>query len=837
MRRFWLLAVVGMLFGLSCSADEPGAPPVANTVRDDLAGAGIEIPDGAYDGAEPITVAAGATIATALPGDSALIVRAVGPAVKFGPPGTVFDRPVTLSVPFSVREYNEAELSGRSIAVLSQSDGSEVGFEIGPVGLESVGFEIGPVGLEVVGFEIGPVGIEQNRPGALFDALFVFPVEHFTTYQVVVVGSELEPDTEPECGDDEPCPDHGVCTDGVCGPCVAQCVGKQCGDDGCGRLCGVCSDNLVCEAGQCAEMICEPQCEDLECGDDGCGDTCGACDDTEVCVEGLCVDGPCESLCDGKECGDDGCEGTCGDCLDGMVCVEGQCTTICVPDCGTAECGDDGCGGSCGLCADGQLCENGACAAPCTPSCEAKTCGDDGCDGSCGECGDNQVCDIGVCVCKPDCDGKECGDDGCGFTCGTCEYSAATCDDNGQCQCEPQCKEKNCGPDGCGGECGNCDSSKEFCNPGGVCECVPSCAPNTCGVDGCGGNCGPCDAGYECQGDVCTLAPPTCSGFCGGIASSGCNCAPGCAAAGDCCPDYCDFCAKDDPQGCCTPACQVGNEGAPNGCGGFCGDGAACDEATFKGSCYDNTVVECVTGLIAVYSCEATFQQCWVDPQGVPGCVDCVPNCAGQDDTMPDGCGGYCGTGKKCLASSCKGDLAVDCQDGFQTIYDCAGSAMVCQLVDQNAVCMPCEPDCTGKPNGADDGCGGFCENACPIAEIGMCEGTVLHTCDATGIVVSYDCAIEKKTCEMDPAGAKCVDAVIVCPQCNGKQPFEDDGCGGQCPDLCSKGPTTAVCAGNNQLLYCDAGFIGQEDCAANGMDCVDATGPAGPAATCEGGT
>jgi hypothetical protein len=47
-------------------------------------------------------------------------------------------------------------------------------------------------------------------------------------------------------------------------PCVTDCRGKDCGDDGCGGSCGECSDPLTCQAAQCA-------CPD---GGDICGGAC-----------------------------------------------------------------------------------------------------------------------------------------------------------------------------------------------------------------------------------------------------------------------------------------------------------------------------------------------------------------------------------------------------------------------------------------------------------------------------------------------------------------------------------------------------------------------------------
>jgi len=196
-------------------------------------------------------------------------------------------------------------------------------------------------------------------------------------------------------------------------PCLPQCEGKECGDDGCGGECGSCPEVApICTAdGKCAiEEVCS--CDGLECGDDGCGNSCGKCPGTQdECKNGQCV---CVPACYGKECGDDGCGGSCGECETG-VCLGHQC---CIPDCALKECGDDGCAGSCGICTGTQDgCVEGLCV--CLPACDGKDCGPDGCGGSCGDCaGEQDECQGGICVCVPDCGVANCGDDGCGGLCG-----------------------------------------------------------------------------------------------------------------------------------------------------------------------------------------------------------------------------------------------------------------------------------------------------------------------------------------------------------------------------------------------------------------------------------
>jgi hypothetical protein len=74
--------------------------------------------------------------------------------------------------------------------------------------------------------------------------------------------------------------------------CVPQCDGKQCGDDGCGDICGHCytmegalNDDLCLPDQTCT--VCG--CGEKECGVDACGSPCGQCPSFHTCsVDGLC---------------------------------------------------------------------------------------------------------------------------------------------------------------------------------------------------------------------------------------------------------------------------------------------------------------------------------------------------------------------------------------------------------------------------------------------------------------------------------------------------------------------------------------------------------------------
>ncbi|MCA9607115.1 MAG: hypothetical protein KC619_16025, partial [Myxococcales bacterium] len=70
----------------------------------------------------------------------------------------------------------------------------------------------------------------------------------------------------------QPTPDAGVVVPPPvdAGGCVPSCVGRTCGDDGCGGSCGTCTTG-TCEAGTCS---CTPNCVGRTCGDDGCGGSC-----------------------------------------------------------------------------------------------------------------------------------------------------------------------------------------------------------------------------------------------------------------------------------------------------------------------------------------------------------------------------------------------------------------------------------------------------------------------------------------------------------------------------------------------------------------------------------
>ncbi|MEK7136815.1 MAG: peptidoglycan DD-metalloendopeptidase family protein, partial [Patescibacteria group bacterium] len=92
-----------------------------------------------------------------------------------------------------------------------------------------------------------------------------------------------------------------------------------------------------------------PDCVGKQCGPDGCGGTCGECFTDQVCnAQYQCAQCPSSMDCDSRECGPDPvCGESCGDCTPPTACdTNGSC--ICIPDCTDKLCGeDDGCGGGC----------------------------------------------------------------------------------------------------------------------------------------------------------------------------------------------------------------------------------------------------------------------------------------------------------------------------------------------------------------------------------------------------------------------------------------------------------------------------------------------------------
>ncbi len=629
---------------------------------------------------------------------------------------------------------------------------------------------------------------------------------------------------------------HYGCLDG--GGCVADCVGKSCGNDGCGGTCGSCGDGLTCQGSAC---VAEPPSD---------GDPCGPITYTGCCSGAQLV--YCSGgVLDVVNCGNDGCGWSSGndyyDCNQSGADPSGAfplaCPAPCEPQCSGKQCGDDGCGGSCGQCAAGEECDAGQCVGGCAPDCAGKSCGSDGCGGVCGVCAGTETCDAaGQCApnCVADCAGKQCGGDGCGGSCGTCG-SPATCNSDGQCvsSCTPDCTGLDCGDDGCGGTCGTCGGD-EICSAG-VCELVGT---------GCG------DVAFEGVCDYSTGVVTWCNS--GEIEQTACQ--SGCcgwtgAEDGNWCWDAqnCGYCVNE---------CSLGD----TGCSAQGTHQWTCADATANFPCRQRVFTQCPTGCdAAVGACEACVPNCSGKSCGDDGCggscgacppgeqcsvitgscelQPCVADCTGKV-CGDDGCGGNCGgcaADEQCEAGQCvPGTCVPDCGDKECGPDGCSGTCGSCaeaQICSATGQCVAvCVPDCAGKACGA-DGCGGTC-GSCPdgqFCDAGACSDTCTPACAG-------------KSCGDDGCGSTCgtCEATLTCtddgqcvaqcvPDCTGKV-CGLDGCGGSC-GACESGQECDVagqcvaisgcgdvtfegqCEGT-VVVWCDGGTLNSFDCADEAKVC-----------------
>ena len=520
--------------------------------------------------------------------------------------------------------------------------------------------------------------------------------------------------------------------------CTPSCVGKECGTDGCGGLCGHCDTSEICNAdGQCqADTGCVPKCSGKICGPNGCGGQCGICAPNEQCTPtGTCIDpSGCTAQCGGKACGADGCGGTCGTCKPTEKCQSGACVEgSCTPSCAGKDCGSDGCGGTCGGCPSGQSCDaaghcvtvaagcgnltyEGKCDANdvvvswceggqvktqdcsqygagfqcawdaanayywclqgCTPACTGKTCGPDGCGGSCGSCPAGQACGAG----------GQCGSGGaCGgvTAAGICEGDTLTFCSNGQ------VKTVGCGQVGksCGLVPGT--GAQGCVEPVG---CTPNClseagTPRVCGDDGCGTVCGVCGAGQSCQDGVCGAGADACGGI---------------TVAGTCEGTVLKFCAGGtlSIQDCAQVSKACGWDAAGNGGAGWfdCMEGGgsrgtACGQVTARGVCVGNTLTYCgAQGTLQSLDCP-TFGDlaCLYNPsdRGGAGGYDCLepptcPACPADQRCQMDG---TCGCDGVTLEGHCEGDTLVYCQE-TQLVTQACGAGKCSIGTDGWAWCL-----------------------------------------------------------------------------------------------------------------------------------------------------
>ena len=602
------------------------------------------------------------------------------------------------------------------------------------------------------------------------------------------------------------------------GGCVPACLGRQCGDDGCGGSCGTCTTaakpNCDATTGQCV-ATCVPLCMGKDCGDDGCGGNCGTCSGGLNCSTiGRCV--PLAWTCPpaAYNGGTDSCDCGCGapdpDCKNPLNLVAGcKSTQIC---------------SAAGVCAD-----KAPASWTCAPTAYA---GLDDCNCGCG-------------AADPDCD--------LGLPLWGCKVGE-TCSATGNCvACKPSCAGKVCGDDGCGGSCGTCqDPTKAACSAG---QCVNPCAPkplacqtNACGDNGCGGSCGTCASGWACQDGNCTAvalpsAPTSCQGHCGSSAPAGCYCVQGCELDKSCCADFaavcsckakcagktcgpdgcggaCGTCPGDKPfcssVGQCTAACTKQCDGktcGSDGCGGVCGvckDGATC---SFNSICVPPTWF-CPTayfgdGLACDCGCGAVDPDCANSSLATFGCPSAVDTCTATGICSAK----FCGKNSECAPKWCVGSFASG--SGFFKGVCATPNALA------KAPGQPClaNAECaTGVCSAALCALACQFDGDCPVSQ--TCLGAPIWA-PVTGAIVGV-----AGLCRLVPGSAKACASQAGCPSGESCLPFVD-AVTAKARYLCSasKGSANAcypgeMCGNGKVCAPTDAGGLCTIGCPAGAPDC-----------------
>jgi hypothetical protein len=287
------------------------------------------------------------------------------------------------------------------------------------------------------------------------------------------------------------------CENGKCKDCKPDCTNKECGDDGCGGICGVCGDNASCSSNYKCECIGNY----LNCNNDwkdGCEinksndlNNCGKCNNkctvlngTPKCENGKCAIESCYSRygdCDNKY--ETGCEeyldkvNRCGDC-------NTDCTKLGWQHVSEYKCSDGFNNFFCNI----SMCENNYanCDGILNTGCETNISNDRMNCGKCGfNCGQNTNCTEGKCYCITD---------------------YGNCNNDWSDGCETSGVNSN--NEKCGPECKVCTNYTQYCASGNCTDCPQDyndCDDNA--ANGCEANlksdifnCGSC--GINCQKNV-----------------------------------------------------------------------------------------------------------------------------------------------------------------------------------------------------------------------------------------------------------------------------------------------------------------------------------------------
>jgi len=231
--------------------------------------------------------------------------------------------------------------------------------------------------------------------------------------------------------------------------------------------------------------------------------------------------------------------------------------------------------------------------------------------------------------------------------------------------------------------------------------------------------------------------------------------------------------------------------------------------------------------------CPADFfgnaQGCWTSPDldGSGYCRATKPNAGKYGDVCQydsNDSRNVCGDRLICVAY---GDEPGNCL-GFCKTSVCTSKTAVC---NECAGTYCCEPKCTGKCNGEDDGCGGKC---------GCLPGNKCDTAATPNACVACTPACTGKcNGEADGCGGKCgctpgnkcdtaatPNACVTCTAaCTGKCSGQDDGCGGKC--TCEAGKKCDTVSATNACVACTptcaVGKCGMDDGCGGKCGCATA--------------
>ncbi|MHB8416575.1 MAG: hypothetical protein ACYDCL_00765 [Myxococcales bacterium] len=327
-----------------------------------LAGTSIVIPPGALTADTTITIAEGAS--PVAPAGA----QAAGPVVTFGPDGTQFRAPATITLPYDTHGAPADRLEIEAV----ESNGVTTTFT--------------------------PAQLTLNAAASTV----AFAVNGFTSYGGFVPPA-ADGGTAP-CRTDADCPSGEFCVNGVCTAacsagetvCGGACTDLLADPANCGACGSVCSSG-VCSKGACAAAPTDGGSSTACVSDADCpsGESCvnGIC--TAACIAGETVcGGACtDLLTDPANCG------ACGNVCSSRVCSNGACaaapadggsSTACVSD---ADCpsGESCVGGVCSA-MDGGVHSCTVCGGTCTDlSTDPLNCG------ACGSVCASRVCSNGVC--------------------------------------------------------------------------------------------------------------------------------------------------------------------------------------------------------------------------------------------------------------------------------------------------------------------------------------------------------------------------------------------------------------------------------------------------------